>query len=120
MSHQMTSRVSSAMQSCIDECLGCYATCETTIGHCLDVGGRHSEAGHIRLLSDCARICLVAADFMTRGSDSHARICGTCADVCRQCADDCERIDASDELMKRCAAECRSCAEACERMAQAA
>lgn len=119
MAHQMTSRVSSEMRSCIDECLSCYATCETTSSHCLELGGKHAEAAHIRLLADCARVCLIAADFMTRGSDFHPRICEICAEVCRQCAGDCERVDPSDETMKRCAAEYRRCAEACEQMARA-
>lgn len=120
MAHQMTSRMTSEMRRCIDECLSCYGTCEFTSSHCLELGGKHAEAVHIRLLADCARICLAAADFMTRGSDSHARLCETCADICRQCAESCERVDSADETMKQCVAECRRCADACEQMARAA
>lgn len=120
MTQQMTSQVSREMRSCIDECLGCYGTCETTSTHCLELGGRHADAAHIRLLGDCARICLVSADFMLRGSEVHPRLCGFCAGVCRQCADDCEHIDPADEVMKECAAVCRRCADSCERMARAA
>lgn len=108
------------MQGCIDECLRCYSTCEATIAHCLEMGGDHAEAAHIRLLSDCARICLISPDFMVRQSDFHAKLCGLCAQICRQCAHDCERIDSSDQAMAKCAKECRSRAESCEEVAKAA
>jgi hypothetical protein len=117
MAHHTAARTDPKMQACIDDCLGCYATCETTTTHCLELGGKHAEPTHIRLLADCARICLVSADFMVRQSGSHARLCAICADVCRECADDCERIDASDEMMAQCAAECRRCADSCAEMA---
>jgi hypothetical protein len=84
------------------------------------MGGRHAEAAHIRLLTDCANICQISADFMLRGSDFHGRACALCAEVCRVCAEDCERVDPNDQLMKDCAAQCRSCADSCERMATAA
>lgn len=120
MAHDSMTHNSTRMQACIDDCLRCYSTCETTIAHCLDMGGAHAEPAHIRLLSDCARICLVAADFMVRQSAFHAQVCGLCAEICRECAADCERIDRSDPAMARCAAECRTCAESCEAMARAA
>lgn len=120
MAHQMASHLDTGMQECVDECISCYTTCEATIAHCLKMGGKHAEAAHIRLLADCGRICLTAADFMVRESDVHRPICGICAEVCRRCADDCERIDSSDKMMRECAEKCRSCAESCESMAQTA
>lgn len=120
MEHHSKTQSNTRMQACIDDCLRCYSTCEATIAHCLEMGGDHAQVAHIRLLSDCARICLVSADFMVRHSDFHAQVCGLCAEICRQCAADCERIDPSDEAMAKCAAECRTCAESCEEMAKAA
>lgn len=120
MAHQTATHLSAEMRQCIDECLHCYATCEATITHCLQMGGKHAEASHIRLLTDCAEICRTSAGFMLRGSDLHTRTCALCAEVCRRCADDCERVDPSDQMMKDCAAQCRSCADSCERMAGAA
>ena len=120
MAHQTATHLSPELQRCIDECLHCYATCEATIVHCLQTGGRHAEASHIRLLMDCASICRTSADFMLRASDFHGRVCALCAEVCRACADACERVDPSDQMMKDCAAQCRSCADSCERMATAA
>jgi hypothetical protein len=108
------------MQECIDNCTRCHAVCVATTIHCLQQGGKHAEASHIRLLVDCAQICATSADFMLRGSDLHGRTCGVCAEVCARCAEECGRMAADDEVMQRCADECRRCAESCRRMAQAA
>jgi hypothetical protein len=116
----MATHLSAEMRQCIDECLHCYASCEATMAHCLQMGGKHAEASHIRIMADCAKLCAQSADFMLRGSDLHAALCRLCADACRRCAEDCERIDASDQMMRECAAQCRSCADACDRMSRAA
>lgn len=105
------------MRQCIEHCLDCHAICLETISHCLEMGGKHAEASHIRLLMDCVQICQTSADFMLRGSDLHGRICGVCAEVCARCAEDCERLAGDDELMRRCAESCRRCAESCRKMA---
>lgn len=40
------------MKSCIEACQRSYATClHTAMQHCLEVGGRHVEAKHFRLMS---------------------------------------------------------------------
>ncbi len=103
------------MRNCIDECQSCHAICVETVTHCLQKGGRHSEAEHIRLLLDCVEICQTSADFMLRGSDLHVHTCAACAEVCERCAEDCERM-ADDDMMRRCAESCRRCAESCRRM----
>lgn len=105
------------MQECIELCSECHKVCVETAAHCLEMGGRHAEASHIRLLLDCAQICETSEDFMLRGSEAHGRVCTVCAEICQRCAEDCERFD--DDFMKRCAEVCRACAEACRRMAGA-
>jgi len=45
------------MQRCIENCLACRATCLRTIDHCLRMGGKHTGAGHIRTMMDCAESC---------------------------------------------------------------
>lgn len=112
----MSSHDSAAMQECIANCVECHRVCLETIAHCLRKGGRHAEAGHIRLLSDCAEICQTSANFMIRGSEHHALTCGACAEICARCAESCEQM-ADDEVMRRCAEVCRRCAESCRRMA---
>jgi hypothetical protein len=104
------------MRRAVTSALECHRVCEETITYCLEQGGRHADASHIKLLTDCADICRTSADFMARGSEFHAAVCGLCADVCDRCAVACERFG-DDEQMRRCAGACRQCAESCRRMA---
>lgn len=112
----MTAHSSGTLAHGVTAALECHRICEETINYCLQQGGRHAEASHIRLLTDCADLCRVAADFMARSSDFHPAICGVCADVCRQCAAACEAFG-DDEQMMRCAQACRECEQACQQMA---
>jgi hypothetical protein len=106
------------MERCIEECTRCHQVCVRTLQHCLEMGGKHSEAGHVRLMMDCAQICQTSADFMLRGSELHTETCRACAVVCERCAEDCERMG-EDREMRECAEECRRCAEICYQMAGA-
>jgi hypothetical protein len=108
--------ISPEMRQCIEECQRCHSICLETVTHCLQKGGPHAEAQHIRLLLDCVEICETSANFMLRGSNLHTRTCAVCAEVCERCAQDCERFG-DDEMMRRCAEACRRCAESCRRMA---
>ncbi len=119
MTHHLTlNQVNSEMQQCIQNCSDCHSICLNTVFYCLQKGGMHSELPHIRLMLDCAEICQTSANFMLRGSNLHARTCGTCAEVCEQCATDCDRMG-DDAQMKACADICRRCAESCRQMAMA-
>jgi len=88
------------------------------VTYCLQKGGNHTEASHIRLLLDCAEICETSANFMLRTSELHTRTCGTCAEVCERCAQNCDRFG-DDAQMKACTDMCRRCAESCRRMSMA-
>jgi hypothetical protein len=110
---QMTAEI----QRCIQRCMECHQACMETVNHCLELGGKHAEPSHIRLLMDCAEICATAADFMMRGSHRHSQICGVCEDICKDCAKDCETMANGDRSMLVCAEVCRSCADTCHEMA---
>ena len=113
---KMPHHISDEMRRCIDECQSCAAICLESVPHCLELGGKHAAAEHIRTLLDCAEACQTAANFMLRTSDLHGRVCEVCAEVCERCAEECERFD--DAQMRRCAEECRRCAESCRAMAK--
>lgn len=106
------------MLQCAEECLDCYQKCVATVEHCLRKGGKHVEASHIRLLTDCLEICRTSADFLLRGSPFHQATCLACAEVCRACAADCRRFG-EDKEMLACADACDRCAKSCEKMAAA-
>lgn len=116
MHHDMK-QMSAEMQRCIQECLNCHSVCVETTNHCLQLGGRHAEANHIRGLLDCAQICATSADFMLRMSPLHGQACGVCAQACEECAASCEQFG-NDAMMQRCAEACRSCAQSCREMAR--
>ncbi len=116
MSSQAIHQKNPAMQECIQNCLDCHRICVETAAHCLQMGGKHAEASHIRLLLDCADICQTSANFMLRGSDLHVRTCAVCAEVCDLCAQSCEQFG-DDEQMRACVEVCRRCAESCRAMA---
>jgi len=115
MTEKARQRTDEDLQQCIQECLNCHSICLATVPYCLQKGGDHAEAAHIRLLLDCAEICQTSANFMLRGSDLHARTCGVCAEICERCAEACEQLG-EDPPMQNCAAACRRCAESCRRM----
>jgi hypothetical protein len=114
--HAATGTISQQMRDCIQACRDCAETCLETVRYCLEQGGRHAEASHIALLLDCAQICQTSADFMTRGSALHQRICAACAEVCERCAESCEAFG-DDQQMRACAEACRRCADSCRQMA---
>ena len=107
-----TDEYSEPMLVCIQTCQDCHRACLQTLTYCMKQGGRHAEPEHLRLLMDCADICLTSAAFMIRASDT----CAACAEVCQRCADDCNQM--SDDLrMKALADTCQHCADSCRAMA---
>lgn len=114
----MPHHMSATMQECIDRCQSCQEICLESVGHCLELGGKHAAPDHIRMLMACAEICDTSARFMMMGSPFHSRTCEVCAEVCAACAKDCEQLG-DDEMMMRCADICRRCAESCRQMATA-
>jgi tagatose-1,6-bisphosphate aldolase non-catalytic subunit AgaZ/GatZ len=105
------------LDNAIGNTLECYKVCEETLKYCHGQGGEHVNPSHIKIMQDCKEACLMAASFMIRESDMHARVCDMCADACLKCADSCEEFT-DDEKMKRCAEVCRRCEASCREMAQ--
>lgn len=103
-----------SMQSCLDTCSHCHATClQTAMVHCLKTGGKHVEENHFRLMMNCAELCQTSANFMLSESAFHVDLCGVCADVCDACAKSCEAVGG----MEQCASACRECAVSCRKLA---
>lgn len=51
------SQMDQQMQECIQNCINCAAVGAQTLSHCLQMGGKHAEASHIKVLIDCTGIC---------------------------------------------------------------
>lgn len=107
-------QISAELNECIRVCLDCYRTCQQTAAvHCLELGGKHVEPQHFRLMLSCAEVCRTAAALMLNNSPQHHLQCAVCAEICRQCAESCREIGDMDE----CVAACEACEESCQRMA---
>lgn len=105
-----------SMRPCIDACSHCHETClHTAMAHCLAAGGKNVEAGHFRLMINCAEICQTSANFLLSGSAFHLKVCAVCAEICDACAKSCEQVGG----MQDCVKACRECAESCRKMAGA-
>ncbi|GHG67205.1 four-helix bundle copper-binding protein [Comamonas sp. JC664] len=107
--------VDTDMRQCIEDCLACHRVCLETLTYCLEQGGEHAEAKHLRLLMDCAEMCQTGASFMLRGSELQTRTCFACSEVCARCAESCARLG-KDPRMKACADLCARCSGSCWRM----
>jgi hypothetical protein len=68
----------------------------------------------IQLCRDCADICVLASQFMSRNSEFSNKMCGQCADICEVCAVECDKFDM--DMCKQCAQVCRVCASECRKM----
>ena len=110
------------LQSCIDNCTRCHATCTTTLQYSIEKAGKYAEANFLRRLQDCAQTCATSLDFMLRGSDLHPYTCGVCAEACDRCAQSCEQIASAtnDPVLKNCAETCKRCAQTCHEMSKRA
>ena len=110
----LTNIASSDMQSCIDACTQCHQVCmKMAMIRCLQMGGKHVEPDHFRLMVNCAEICQTSANFLLAGSAFSARLCAICADICQACADSCRELDG----MVECVRACDACASSCRSMA---
>ena len=104
------------LQPCIDACRHCHATClHTAMVHCLVEGGKNVEAGHFRLLLNCAEICQTSVNFLLSGSAHLKKICTVCAEICDACVASCKQIGGLDD----CISACRECANSCREMSDA-
>ncbi|HQP91360.1 MAG TPA: four-helix bundle copper-binding protein [Candidatus Omnitrophota bacterium] len=103
------------IQECIDTCRSCHETCIETMYYCLTKGGVFCNSDQIGILLDCGEICETSANFMSRNSMIHSKVCGLCAQICDICAEECSDIE--DDQMKACAKECSKCAQSCKKMA---
>ena len=111
--------LSEDVRRCVQACADCHQYCIETIVHCRQHGGAYAEAGHLRLLLDCAEICQTTTDFMLRGSDLATALCRICAEIAERCAVSCDRVG-DDRQTRACAEACRRCALLCREITRRA
>lgn len=104
-------------QNCIDTCYECATECTHCETACLDEENVKEMLHCIKLDKDCAAICILAAQMMSRGSEFAQQICAVCAEICEACAIECEKHTHLDHC-KKCAEVCRRCAAECRAMTE--
>lgn len=105
-------------QEAIRSTQDCEALCAQVIQHCLEVGGAHADASHLRLLQDCVDICEATRKIFQRRSPHFSELSFACASICEAAAAACERF-IGDAQMKACANQCRLSAIACRQLVSA-
>lgn len=92
--------------------LNCAKTCNETLNYCIQQGGNHVQADHLRAMIDCAQVCALGADLAGRDSQLWEAYKAVCAEACKACEESCEAFE-GDRTMQACADACRECYEAC-------
>lgn len=95
----------------VDTLLACAMACEFCAASCLHEDDVKMMARCIELDRDCADICMLAAEMLTRDSMHAHKLLALCAEICEACAAECEKH--AHDHCKACAEACRKCAEAC-------
>ncbi|WP_234568332.1 four-helix bundle copper-binding protein [Rhodohalobacter sp. 614A] len=90
----------------------CITACETCFAACLEEDHVEEMTECIKLDRDCAEMCRLAVQFLSRDSDISQSIIGLCADICAKCAEECEKHD--HDHCQKCAEACRNCEEICK------
>ncbi|MGY8527166.1 four-helix bundle copper-binding protein [Paracidovorax citrulli] len=102
-------------QACIDACARCVQACQYCAASCLQEQDVQMMTECIRLDLDCADICQLAVNVMSRGSDCAKPVCALCAEICQRCGDECAKHQM--DHCQQCAQACHACAQACRQMA---
>ncbi|MCL9682878.1 four-helix bundle copper-binding protein [Legionella maioricensis] len=94
-------------QTCIEACLACATQCGHCETSCINEDKDKDMVGTFeRDRKDCAQLCTLAAEMMTRESKYAQAICSLCAKACRDRAHHMEHCTWCAEACTRCAIEC--------------
>jgi hypothetical protein len=107
-----------ALATVIDACIDCAQTCIACTAACLGETDVLPElVPCIRLNQDCAEICTVTSNVLSRGVapnlDILTQVLATCILVCEYCIRECLRHATRHDHCRICAEACRRCIVAC-------
>lgn len=92
----------------------CASSCNYCAAACLSEKDVTMLAACIKLDIDCAEICSLAANLLSRNSPHGKHLLQECAEVCGKCATECERHAPHMDHCRECAEACRKCEAACK------
>ena len=102
-------------QTTIEILNDCVQACNACMTDCLQEAEVQMLANCIRLDRDCADICALTSEYVSRESEFAPALAKQCAVVCDACAKECEK-HSHMEHCKLCAEVCRKCAEECRKL----
>ncbi len=102
-------------QTTIEILNDCVQACNACMTDCLREREVQMLANCIRLDRDCADICALTTEYVSRESEFAPALAKQCAVVCDACAKECEKHSHMDHC-KQCAEVCRKCAEECRKL----
>ncbi len=105
MNHEKCQQLVSVLHECV-------AACQHCINACLQENNVKIMTTCIRLDMDCADVCALTAQFVSRHSVYTKHIIKDCIEICKACAEECSKHTEMDHCME-CAEACKKCIEAC-------
>lgn len=102
-------------QTTIEVLNDCAQACNACMTDCLQEEDVKMLAECIRLNRDCADICALTSEYLSRESAVAPALAKLCVVVCDTCAKECEK-HSHMEHCKQCAEVCRKCAEECRKV----
>ena len=99
-----------ALNDCVQACNACMTDCLRE----KDVG---MLARCVQIDRDCADICALTSEYISRESEFAPALASQCAVVCDSCAQECEK-HSHMEHCKQCAEVCRKCAVECRKVTE--
>jgi len=103
----------SKFQSAIEVLNDCIQACNSCSTDCLREPDVSMLAKCIQLDTDCADICALTSQYLSRDSQFGRALAKQCAVVCEACAQECDKHASHMVHCKQCAEICRRCAEEC-------
>jgi Domain of Unknown Function (DUF326) len=106
-----------ALTDCIEACFACAQSCTACADACLDEESVAALRRCIRLNLDCAGLCTVTGEVLSRRVDPHSELLRRqvelLADASAACGEECARHGDEHPHCRVCAEACRRCEGAC-------
>ena len=104
-------------QNAIEILNDCIQACNSCLTDCLLEQELSMLVDCIELDRDCADICSLTVQYLSRDSRFAPEIAKECAMICDACAKECEKHAADMEHCRVCAEICHRCADECRKVA---
>jgi hypothetical protein len=102
-------------QSVIDALEDCVEACNSCIVKDLKEHDVMMMVRCIQLDQDCAEICTLTIQYLSRGSEFAHPMTNQCVTICDTCAAECEKHTDMPHCLE-CAKICRKCADECRKL----